>query len=305
MGAVLLACKISATAVLSDEQDSWERGAFSLFPLETLWVKPAPHSSSCRRRLVVVVAVVVVIGVGWWWLWSLWSSSSLLLLWLFNLSAQMTRRALSNNACCHGFSATDKQVSCSGPKSGGQSFSSHPIVRGEVSQSAKLAGIWCLLTKEMLGETASPTRIQASNGTIIRKKGLCKSNRSRRLHCLQRPKTNAKGTRGQFEAPPPSLPRAYKAICRGRFLTWNCGGLSITWTEMLSSLQQPKYATVKLRVLTETQWKEETQFQSEDWRVLNLGSKERNAGLLILMHSSLASMDAIRFQHLVPGRLAH
>ena len=39
--------------------------------------------------------------------------------------------------------------------------------------------------------------------------------------------------------------------------------------------------------------------------VTGLESFEPRTGLLVLMHSSLARMDTIRFQRLIPGRLAH
>ena len=38
-------------------------------------------------------------------------------------------------------------------------------------------------------------------------------------------------------------------------LTWNCGGLSTTWAEILSVLSQEKCAAVRLCVLVEMHWK--------------------------------------------------
>ena len=162
--------------------------------------------------------------------------------------------------------------------------------------------------KETSGETASPTRIQAINGAQVRKKAYARAIRQAEANGL----TTYRGQRltlrqlGATQRQSGETTKPFRRTsCGLDMLTWNCGGLSTTWTDNLSVLSEAKYCTIRLCMLVETQGKEESQFQSQDWRVLSLGSKKPNAGLLILVHSSLSRMDEIRFQHVTPGRLAH
>ena len=92
-----------------------------------------------------------------------------------------------------------------------------------------------------------------------------------------------------------------------RIITWNCGGLnSVRFTETLAWLASIRSHTpVDIVCLQETKWRDSAEFSSDDWNCVHSGSGESQAGILFLVHKSLAPQSQLRFNHLCPGRLLH
>ena len=92
-----------------------------------------------------------------------------------------------------------------------------------------------------------------------------------------------------------------------RVLTWNCGGLNaLRYRELVEWLQQLRQHTpVDIVCIQETRWKDCSEFSSEDWNCVHSGAGAAHAGVLFMIHRSVAPVASIRFNHLVPGRVMH
>ena len=92
-----------------------------------------------------------------------------------------------------------------------------------------------------------------------------------------------------------------------RVMTWNCGGLNVLrYRELIAWLQQLRQHTpVDIVCIQETRWKDCSEFSSEDWNCVHSGTGDAHAGVLFMIHRSVAPVTSIRFNHLVLGRMLH
>ncbi|CAE7563351.1 unnamed protein product [Symbiodinium natans] len=90
-------------------------------------------------------------------------------------------------------------------------------------------------------------------------------------------------------------------------LTWNAGSItSRVWNEILALLATTEYKNIKIVFLQESHWQQDQVYSSGPWSVLTCGSTSRHkAGLVVLVHSSLAPLSEIRSTSIVPGHLQH
>ncbi|CAE7307052.1 unnamed protein product [Symbiodinium natans] len=90
-------------------------------------------------------------------------------------------------------------------------------------------------------------------------------------------------------------------------LTWNAGSItSRVWNEILALLATTEYKNIKIVFLQESHWQQDQVYSSGPWSVLTCGSTSRHkAGLVVLVHSSLAPLSEILSTSIVPGHLQH
>ena len=90
-------------------------------------------------------------------------------------------------------------------------------------------------------------------------------------------------------------------------LSWNAGSItSRVWNELLAILATPEYQNIKLVLLQESHWQQDQTYSSGPWSVLTCGSESRHkAGLVVLVHRSVAQLSEIRSTTIIPGHLQH
>ena len=118
---------------------------------------------------------------------------------------------------------------------------------------------------------------------------------------------------GQFASPAKAERRSFqpKRQIHHKFdmevLTWNAGSItSRVWNEILALLATTEYKNIKIVFLQESHWQQDQVYSSGPWSVLTCGSTSRHkAGLVVLVHSSLAPLSEIRSTSIVPGHLQH
>ena len=118
---------------------------------------------------------------------------------------------------------------------------------------------------------------------------------------------------GQFASPAKAEKRSFQPNrqIHHKFdmevLTWNAGSItSRVWNETLALLATTEYKNIKIVFLQESHWQQDQVYSSGPWSVLTCGSTSRHkAGLVVLVHSSLAPLSEIRSTSIVPGHLQH
>ncbi|CAE7607346.1 unnamed protein product [Symbiodinium natans] len=118
---------------------------------------------------------------------------------------------------------------------------------------------------------------------------------------------------GQFASPAKAARRSFQPNRQTHHkfdmevLTWNAGSItSRVWNEILALLATTEYKNIKIVFLQESHWQQDQVYSSGPWSVLTCGSTSRHkAGLVVLVHSSLAPLSEIRSTSIVPGHLQH
>ena len=92
-------------------------------------------------------------------------------------------------------------------------------------------------------------------------------------------------------------PHCYKVFC------WNVGGLTTKWDELLVFLESQG---VDIAILSETMWKNDSEFEARDWYVMGSGSGvSKGPGVVVLLSKHRFKNTHIRFQPELPGRILH
>ena len=99
---------------------------------------------------------------------------------------------------------------------------------------------------------------------------------------------------------------------KGRFVSWNCGGLGMAKCQELQVWLQahPSHLRSHVVLLQETWWAEDLEYAIPGWNVIRSAGPKRpqgrqSAGVMALISTQLAHPDMIRHSVIEPGRLLH